>query len=343
MIEPLAKSSAAGLDVHRKIVVCTVLCETENGSLKKETREYPTFQQDLKKLAMWLTGLQIELAVMESTGVYWKSVYEALEVQGVKVYVVNARHVKQVPGRKTDVLDSEWLAELARCGLLKPSFIPPKDLRELRLLTRYRQKLTGMLAGEKNRLHKILDDAGIRLGCVVSDIDGVSARKMIEALIEEQIVPSEIAQLAQGRLRGKKNLLKQALVGKLSDRHRFLLKGIQSHIQWLEARLFEIDGQVVAAMQPYQEEWQLLQTIPAVDKLSAAMLLAEIGADMESFANKEHLSSWAGLCPGNYESAGKKKVVVPDVVTATSNVYCVKSPTVPVKRTANLKDCTVDL
>ena len=342
MIEPLAKS-CAGLDVHRKIVVCTVLRETENGSLKKDTREYPTFQQDLKKLATWLVGLEIELAVMESTGVYWKSVYEALEEQGVKIYVVNARYVKQVPGRKTDVLDSEWLAELARCGLLKPSFVPPKNLRELRLLTRYRQKLSGILAGEKNRLHKLLDDAGIRLGCVVSDIDGVSARQMIEALIEEKVVPSEVAELAKGRLRGKKDLLERAVVGQLSDRHRFLLKGIQSHIQWLEARLLEIDGQVVAALQPYQEEWQLLQTIPGIDKLSAAMLLVEIGTDMDCFKSKEHLSSWAGLCPGNHESAGKKKVVGLDVATATSNTYYVKSLTVPVKRTVNLKDCIVGL
>ena len=342
MIEPLAKS-CAGLDVHRKIVVCTVLYETDNGSLKKEIREYLTFQQDLKKLAVWLAGLEVELAVMESTGVYWKSVYEALEIQGVKVYVVNARHVKQVPGRKTDMLDSEWLAELARCGLLKPSFVPPKDLRELRLLTRYRQKLTGVLASEKNRLHKLLDDAGIRLGCVVSDIDGVSARSMIEALIEETITPNQIAELAKGRLRGKKALLKKAVMGKLSDHHRFLLRGIQSHIQWLEDRLSEIDGQVVAAMQPYQREWQLLQTIPGINQLSAAMLLAEIGLNMDCFGSKEHLSSWAGLCPGNHESAGKKKVVARDVATAMSNVYCVKSPTVPAKRIANLRGYTVGL
>jgi transposase len=336
MIEPLARCSA-GLDVHKAQVVCTVLSEEADGSLRKETREYPTFADTLKELSGWLAGVGVELAVMESTGVYWKSVYEALEAREVKVYVVNACHVKHVPGRKTDVLDSEWLAELARCGLLKPSFIPPKDLRELRLLTRYRQKLAGVLCAEKNRLHKVLEDGGIRLGCVVSDIDGVSARKMIEALIEGEQAPEELAELARGRLRGKKGALKRALIGQLSDRHRFLLRGIQAHILWLEARLAELDGQVVAAMQPYGEEWQLLQTIPGIDELSAAMLLVEIGPDMERFGSSEHLSSWAGLCPGNHESAGKKRVAVLDEVIVTSKGSCVKQPIAPERRRANSK------
>lgn len=334
MIGPIVRCSA-GLDVHKEVVVCTVLKETAEGSLEKETREYAAFREDLQALASWLAQTGVELAAMESTGVYWKSVYEALETHGVPVYVVNARHVKKVPGRKTDVLDSEWLAELARCGLLRPSFIPPKDLRELRLLTRYRQQLSGVLAGERNRLHKILDDAGIRLGCVVSDIDGVSARRMIEALIAGQHAPEQIAPLACGRLRNKQEALKRALVGQLSDRHRFLLRGLQRHIQWLEARLAEIDAQVVAAMKPYEEEWQLLQTLPGLDALSAAMLLVEIGIDMERFGSKERLSSWAGLCPGNHESAGKKSPVVPPAVIAMSNDSCAKRPTVLARPPAN--------
>jgi transposase len=191
--------------VHKAVIVCTVLSEDEQGVLHKETRDYRSFREELDALARWLVAKHVESAVMESTGVYWKSLYEALAHRAVKVYVVNARFVRHVPGRKTDVLDSEWLAELARCGLLKPSFIPPRDLRELRLLTRYRQKLMGMLGSEKNRLHKMLDDAGIRLGCVVSDIDGVSAQNMIAALIEGKQPPELIAELAKGRLRAKKS------------------------------------------------------------------------------------------------------------------------------------------
>ena len=171
MIEPLVQC-CAGLDVHKAVIVCTVIEENTQGELRKITREYATFIDELADLAQWLKSLRVQLAVMESTGVYWKSVYEALEREGLPVYVVNARHIKRVPGRKTDVSDSEWLAELGRCGLLRPSFIPPRDLRELRLLTRYRQKLIGVMASEKNRLHKLLDDAGLRLGCVVSDIEG---------------------------------------------------------------------------------------------------------------------------------------------------------------------------
>jgi transposase len=339
MIEPLTKCSA-GLDVHKAVIVCTIVYEDEQGSIHKQTREYRSFREELEALARWLSEAEVELAVMESTGVYWKSVYEALEGKGVKAYVVNARYVKHVPGRKTDVLDSEWLAELARCGLLKPSFIPPRDLRELRLLTRYRQRLVGMLSGEKNRMHKVLDDAGIRLGCVVSDIDGVSAQKMIAALIEGRQTPELIAELAKGRLRGKKEQLEQALVGRVSDRHRFLLERVQSHVRWLEAQVAEIDGQVVVAMEPYRESWQLLQTIPGIDQLSAAMLLVEMGTDMEQFGSKERLSSWAGLCPGNNESAGKKRVAVPDGGTVTSNGCCAKPPIAHARQTANSKGCT---
>lgn len=309
MIQALAKR-CAGLDVHKATVVCTLLSENEEGVIKKQTREYATFHRDLEQLAEWLQSAEVELAVMESTGVYWKVVYEALEDKGVKAFVVNARHIKNVPGRKTDIQDSEWLAELARCGLLRGSFIPPKDLRQLRLLTRYRRKITGYISAERNRLHKILEDSGIKLGCVVSDIDGVSARRMIGAILEGVSLPDEIAELAAGRLHSKKSDIVKALEGKVSDRHRFLLKRIKGHINWLEDQVKEIDCQIVAAMEPYKEEWQLMQTIPGIDKISAAMLLSEIGVDMKAFGNKSRLSSWAGMCPGNNESAGKKKAVI---------------------------------
>jgi transposase len=301
------KKCVAGLDVHKKSVTCTILNEGKGGDLQKTAREFSTFRDDLNRLAKLLYDSEVELAVMESTGIYWQCVYEELEEMGIPSYVVNARHVKNVPGRKTDISDSEWLAELARCGLLRPSFIPPKDFREIRMLTRYRKKVTSMLGSEKNRIHKILESAGIKVGAVVSDIDGVSAREMVAAIINESHTPEEIAQMARGRLKSKKDDLIKSLKGRLSDRHRFLLKKIQNHMKWLENHINEIDSQVEKAMIPYKMEWQLLQTIPGVDKISAAMLLSEIGVDMSSFGNKDRLSSWAGMCPGNNQSANKRK------------------------------------
>ena len=288
-------------------MVCTVLIEGASGEVRKVIREYSTFHDDLQKLAMWLYELHVELAVLESTGIYWKCVYAEIEELGVPCYVVNARHVKNVPGRKTDVLDSEWLAELARCGLLRPSFIPPKDFREIRMLTRYRKKLTGMQSAEKNRLHKVLESGGIKLGAVVSDIDGVSAREMIAAIIKNTHTPAELTQLARGRLRSKKEELVRSFEGRLTDRHRFLLKQIQQHIQWLDSAIARIDAQVAKGMSPYDQEWELLQTHPGIDQIAAAMILAEIGVSMEAFGKKERISCWAGMSPGNNQSAKKRK------------------------------------
>jgi len=305
MIEPIVKR-VGGIDVHKGIVVVTVLKEDDEGGIGKETKEYRTYWKELREMAGWLKKEDVELVVMESTGVYWKCVYEAIEEEGIRVYVVNAQHVKKVPGRKTDVKDSEWLAELGRCGLLKASFIPPKDIRELRLLTRYRRKLVGYLGGEKNRLQKVLEDGGIKLGCVISDIDGVSARKIIEGIIEKKS-PDEIKGLCSLRIRNRWGEIEEALEGYISDRHRFILKRVMGHIKWLEEEIKQIDVQVVKAMEPYMKEWELLQTIPGIDELSAAMLIAEIGVDMGKFGGKEKLSSWTGISPGNNESAGKKK------------------------------------
>lgn len=337
VITPLVKC-AAGLDVHKKTVVCTVLKEEAEGLIIKSSREYQTFRSRLKELAHWLVELGVELAVMESSGIYWQSVYESLEAANINTYLVNARHVKNVPGRKTDVKDSEWLAELARCGLLRASFIPPRDLRELRFITRYRRKLVGYLVGEKNRLNKLLDGCGIRLGCVVSDINGVSAQRIINALIAGNKSPEEMAELVVGQLEKKKPEIRLALDGFLSDRHRFVLKRITNHIKWLQQQIAEIDAQVVAAMEPYQREWQLLQTIPGIDQIGAAMLLAEIGTDMGRFGSKERLCSWAGMCPGNNESAGKKKAARPHQATSMSASYSVRQPTAPTKPTVSLKD-----
>lgn len=244
---------------------------------------------------------------MESTSIYWKSVFEALEDKDILTWLVNARHVKSVPGRKTDVQDSEWLADLGRHGLLQPSFIPPADFRELRMISRYRRKLVGYLSAEKNRLHKLLDSCGFRLGCVVSDINGVSAKEMIAALIEGGSKPEEIAELARGRLKKKHDQLVLSLEAKLTDRPRSLLRRILNHMNALEMEIFLIECQVVAALEPYREQWQLLQTIPGISEICAAMLLTEIGVDMSRFGNQDRFSSWLGLCPGNNESAGKRK------------------------------------
>lgn len=306
MIRPIARL-AAGLDVHKAVVVCTLIQEQPDGDLVSETKEFKTFHADLLDLAKWLKDAGTEIVAMESTGIYWKKVYEAIEDAGVKGYVVNARHIKNVPGRKTDIKDSEWIAELARCGLLKPSYIPSKDIRQLRLLTRYRKKLSGMLSAEKNRLHKLLEAMGIKLSCVVSSIDGVSATRMIEAILSKE-KPEKIAEYAIGRLKKKKSEIIRSIEGyELSDRDQFLLRKILDHIKWIMEELKEIDKQIVKAMSLYKEQWKLLQTLPGLSCISAAMLLSEIGVDMTSFKNGSHFCSWAGMCPGNNESAGKRK------------------------------------
>jgi transposase len=307
MIEAIVKR-VAGLDVHKMVIVATVLLEPANGQVAQETRSFSSFRQDREALCHWLQESAVELVVMESTGNYWKSIDAALESAQLKTYVVNARLVKQVPGRKTDVTDSQWLASLARCGLLNPSFIAPVDLQQLRLLGRYRMKLKGVAAGEKNRLHKVLDDAGIRLGGVVSDIHGTSAQAMIAGLVAGQPVAA-LLQQARGRLKAKREQLAQALDEPLSERHRWLLQEIQNHLRYLEEQIHQVDEHLLAGMEPYRPAWQLLQTIPGIDTGSAAQLIAEIGVDMESFGSAERLASWAGMCPGNHESAGKRQRV----------------------------------
>jgi transposase len=286
--------------------VATILIEQADGSVVKETREFGGFKRDLVDLVAWFATEGIENAVMESTGVYWKSVYAALEAAGIPALVVNARHARNVPGRKTDVADSEWLASLGRFGLLRGSFIAPKDLRELRLVSRYRTKVTRMLAAEKNRLHKVLDDAGIKLGGVVSDINGASARAMIAGLMAGED-PDELVRLAQGRLCSKREALRASLDGSLSARHRLILTRIGGHLRMLEAEIAVLDAELLAAMEPYAWAHRLLQTIPGLDEIAAAQVLIEIGEDMTRFGSAQRLASWAALCPGNDESAGKRR------------------------------------
>ena len=296
----------AGIDVHRMLHVVTVLLEQADGSMQRQTRQFGGFRRDCRELAAWLAELRIELVVMESTGIYWKSVYAHLENAGINAWVVNAHRVKHVPGRKTDVADSEWLAVLARFGMVKASFIPPKDLRELRLVSRYRRKLNAMRASQINRLHKILDDGGIKLGGVVSDIDGVSARAMVSALIAGQPIEQMLG-LARGKLKQKREELGASLDGDLSARHLFVLGHIQAHIETLQRELAEIDSYMLNALQPYAWAHELLQTIPGIDEIAAALILIEIGDDMARFGRAQSLACWAALSPGNDESAGKRK------------------------------------
>jgi transposase len=295
-----------GIDVHRMLHVVTVLIEQPDGSVDKQCRQFGGFKRDCRALAHWLAHLQVELVVMESTGIYWKSVYAHLERAGIRAWVVNAHSIKHVPGRKTDVSDSEWLAVLARFGLVRASFIPPKDLRELRLVARYRRKLAAMCASQINRLHKTLDDGGVKLGAVVSDINGVSARAMVKGLIAGEPM-HELLDLARGKLKQKREDLCASLDGDLSERHLFVLKHIQTHIEAMQTELEQIDAYLLTAMQPYAWAHQLLQTIPGIDQIAAALIVVEVGDDMARFGSAARLACWAALSPGNNESAGKRK------------------------------------
>ena len=295
-----------GLDVHQAQITACAIVEDERGEHRIEQRQFGTFKRDRRALAEWAAQLQAELVVMESTGIYWKSPYAALEAAGLKTLVVNAKHVKNVPGRKTDVGDAQWLATLARAGLLRGSFIPSAQLRELRLISRQRQKLVGQLAAEKNRLHKVLTDSGIRLGVVVSDVHGTAARKMVKALIAG--APThEILDLASKRFKASREELFDALQGDLTPSHRFVLGELMQHIEEIEARIGRFDYQLLAGMTEYRTALALLQTIPGIDQIGAAMLLVEIGSDMAAFGSPDRLACWAGVCPGNNESAGKRK------------------------------------
>lgn len=296
----------AGIDVHRMLHVVTVVVERPDGSIEQSSREFGGFKRDCRALSVWLVEMNVELVVMESTGIYWKSLYSHIERAGIEAWVVNAHFVKHVPGRKTDMSDSQWLAVLARFGLVRGSFIPPQDLRELRMVSRYRRKLNTMRASEINRLHKILDDGGIKLGGVVSDINGVSAREMVAGLIEGKSI-DELLGMARGALKLKREDLQAALDGDLSARHLFVLKHLHAHIDILERNLVELDAYILGAMTPYQWAHRLLQTIPGIDQIASALILIEIGDDMTRFGAPDRLAAWAALCPGNNESAGKRK------------------------------------
>ncbi len=295
-----------GLDVHQAQITACAIIEDADGTVRIEQRQFGAFKRDRRALADWAAALSPDEVVMESTGIYWKSPYAALEVVGIRAQVVNARHVKNVPGRKTDVGDAQWLATLARAGLLRGSFVPPAKLRELRLISRQRQKLVGQLASEKNRLHKVLTDGGVRLGVVVSDLHGQSARAMVKAIIDGQS-PHEVLQLASRRLKASREEIFDALQGELTDSHRFVLDELMRHIEEIEARIARFDARLLDGLTDERNALALLQTLPGVDLIGAAMLLVEIGTDMDVFGSADRLASWVGICPGNNESAGKRK------------------------------------
>lgn len=292
-----------GLDVHKETVVACI----DGVGIKKEIRTYSTFTNNLVQLREWLKNNGISHVAMESTGVYWKPVYNILE-EDFEVVLVNARHIKHVPGRKTDVCDSEWLCKLLRNGLVKGSFIPDRDMRELRDLTRYRKKLVQAISSEKNRVQKILEDANVKLSSVVSDTFGVSGSAIIEALLKGELTPEEMSCLAMGKLRKKQDSIREALVGKVTKHHVFMIRASLEHIRSIEKLISGIDREMDSKLESYRQAYELLQTIPGVKEHGAAAILAEIGTDMERFPSAEHLSSWAGMSPGNNESAGKKKV-----------------------------------
>lgn len=295
-----------GLDIHHRQITACLLKTDNDGEVQFEFREFATFKQDLRQLADWVLSHQPDEVVMESTGVYWKSPYAALEAVGIYARVVNARHVKNVPGRKTDIQDAHWLAMLSRSGLLNGSFIPPKPLREARLLSRQRQQLVSQRSAEKNRLHKLLVESGIRLSVVISDLNGRSGTKMIRGLIKGESI-EQLLNYADKRLKASPEELRDALEGDLSPCHCFALKQILRHIDHLDAQVNVFDQQLLTQLADYRPALMLLTTLPGVDETSAALLLAEIGDNMEVFGSADKIASWAGLCPGNNESAGKRK------------------------------------
>ncbi len=305
MMQPIVKN-CAGIDVHKMMVMVAVRKEMPEGDIQVITREFGTFRKDRELMCQFLQQHQIDLVVMESTGVYWKSIYASIIGRDLNPWVVNARHVKNVPGRKTDTLDSQWLAHLAHCGLVRPSFVPHPGQEQLRLLTRRRDTLVKQIANEKNRLHKTLDDSGIRLGGLISDINGKSGQRMVNALIDGESL-QDIIKKADGRLKADRKQLMASMDEKLSPSHLIVLKDIRDHINFLSEQQQKLDVQILNTVQPWKEAWQLLQTLPGVSAMSAAALIAEIGDDMSQFGGMKEIASWAGLCPGNNESAGKRK------------------------------------
>ena len=297
----------AALDVHKKTVMACVRAPDGAGGRRQELREFRTFTRDLRRLREWLVAEDVTQVAMEATGVFWKPVWYVLEGASFELLLANARHVKNLPGRKTDASDAAWLAQLLECGLLRGSFVPPRDIARLRDLTRYRTTVVQQRAREAQRLQKLLEDAGIKLDSVATDVQGVSCRRMIEALIAGERDPEVLAELALTRMRPKIPELKEALVGHFDEHHALLARMHLDHMDELTRIEERIDGEVDRLMAPFDEAATRLLTIPGIGKRVAEVIVAEIGVDMSRFPTAAHLASWAGLCPGNHESAGKRR------------------------------------
>ena len=295
-----------GLDVHQATVVACVLILGKDGKVRKQVRTFATTTREWVSLRAWLLAEGCTHVAMESTGVYGKPIYAILE-GALEIVVANAQHVKKVPGRKRDVKDAEWLADLLCHGLLRSSFVPPKPIRELRDLVRYRRKLVQSQAAERNRLLKVLETANIKLASVATDVFGMSRRLMLRALIEGRANPQEMAVLAKGKLRNKIPELELALEGNIEEHHRFLLELQLQRLQAAEKDLATLEQRIQQKLEPYATQLELLDEIPGVDWAVAAVIIAELGVDMSVFQTVSQLVSWAGVCPGNNESAGKRK------------------------------------
>lgn len=292
-----------GMDVHKRSITACVLTPK-----KKVIQTFGTMTDDLLELNDWIKSFKCTHVAMESTGVYWKPIYNLLELEdNIEVFVVNAQHMKQVPGRKTDVKDAEWIADLLMHGLLKPSYIPNRDQRELRELVRYRRSLIEERAREANRIQKVLEGANIKLGSVATNILGVSGRSMIREMINGENNPEKLANLARSALKKKKTSLEQSLKGLIRHHQRLMLETQMNHIEFLESQISELDEEIKQRLDPFIEDLELLDTIPGIGRRTAEQLLAEIGHDMTRFQSDAHLASWAGMAPGQNESAGKRR------------------------------------
>jgi Transposase and inactivated derivatives len=305
-MEPILER-CAGLDVHQETVVACVMYGPLNGRPAKELRTFPTTTKGLMQLADWLSERDCRDVAMESTGVYWKPVWNILETE-FRLTLGNAQRIKNIPGRKTDAKDAEWICQLMRCGMIPGSYVPPREIREARDLTRRRRKMVQALTSEKNRVHKVLQDANIKLTTPVTDLFGVSGRALLQSLIDGEVLMEEqLLDVVKGKLRKKIPQIVEALNGRVTAHHRKMLERIMKHVVFLEEEIADLEMDIKNALKPYQKELDLLDTIPGINQDAAADILAEIGPNMDAFPTDHHLASWATLCPGQNESAGKKR------------------------------------
>ena len=295
-----------GVDVHKQSLIACVIVPGTDGPPLKVTRSFGTMSEELGELAAWLKAYQVTTVALESTGVYWKGLFNLLEGQ-FEILVVNPEHIKKLKGRKTDVADAEWIADLLRHGLLRGSFIPSALLRELRDLTRYRTRLGDERKSEVNRLQKVLEDANIKIASVMSDVTGVSGKAILAHLVAGQTDPALLAELAKGQLRKKQEALEKALAGTVKDHHRFMLVQHLSHIDYLDEAIERLDQEIQAKIRPFEAAVAVWDSLPGIGTRLAQIIVAEVGADLKPFEDAPHLASWAGMCPGNNQSAGKRR------------------------------------